>query len=349
MKPERFYPGKMMNKTHSFLIALLTLMVCFIVVIADDLKPEIRALLDKGDTTSAKKALEAEIQTDGAYHANYYQLAEIYYVEMDWLKAKEHYKLALQRKPKHWESLYKLGRCYIYLGIIDSAETIMAEGRKKAKQEAHLFDNGYGLVMMAKKQYSDADKAFRQAQVGHEEIPEYHVNLGDASFSQGIFSIASGEYEKAIALAPGSTEVYYHWAEACMENKDYKCALEKLKIVLQTDSTYDHAWMRAGSIYFKAALSARSREERTNLFKDVIGAYKRYFELSNAKPDSSTVRAYFETAMAYQNVSGFEDAAAYFEKVLAIPYEARDIYFNYAKALWGLKQYDKSGDMMAKH
>jgi tetratricopeptide (TPR) repeat protein len=53
--------------------------------------------------------------------------------------------------------------------------------------------------------------------------------------------------------------------------------------------------------------------------------------------------------MAFQNLSGFEDAAAYFEKVLAIPYEPRDIFFHYARALWGLKQYDKSGEMMAKH
>jgi tetratricopeptide (TPR) repeat protein len=340
----------MMNKTtKSLFIGLLSFVLCWIVVKADDLKPEIRALLDKGDTTSARKALEAEIAVDGAYHMNYFQLGEISFAELDWVKAKEHYQQALQRKPKHWESLAKLGRCYIHLGKLDSAEAVMLEGRKKAKQDAHIFDNGYGLVLMAQKKYSDADRAFRQALVDHDNVAEYHVNLGDANLAQGVAEIAAGEYEKALALAPGSTDVLYHWAEACMENKDYKCALEKLKIVLQTDSTHDNAWMRAGSIYFKAAQSSRGREERTALFKDVIGAYKRYFELSKAECDSSTVRPFFELGMAYQNISGFEDAVGYFEKVLAIPYEPRDIFFHYAKALWGLKQYDKSGQMMTKH
>ena len=73
-----------MNKiTKSLFIGLLSLVLCWIVVKADDLKPEIRSLLDKGDTTTAKKALEAEIQVDGAYHMNYFQLGEIFFVELN--------------------------------------------------------------------------------------------------------------------------------------------------------------------------------------------------------------------------------------------------------------------------
>lgn len=131
--------------------------------------------------------------------------------------------------------------------------------------------------------------------------------------------------------------------------KDYQCALEKLRVVLTKDSTHADAWARAGSIYFKAALSSTSREDRANRFKETIGSYKRYFELSKAKPDSSTVRPFFESAMSYMNLGGYDSAAAGFEKVLSIPYEPRDIYFNYGKALWGLRQYDKAAQMLKKH
>ncbi|MEW5995306.1 MAG: hypothetical protein AB1744_13070, partial [Candidatus Zixiibacteriota bacterium] len=84
-------------------------------------------------------------------------------------------------------------------------------------------------------------------------------------------------------------------------------------------------------------------------FKDAIGSYKRYIDLSQAAPDSSNVRVYFELAMSYVNLFGFEDAVTYFEHVLSIPYEPRDIYFWYGKALWGMQQYEKSGDILLKH
>ncbi|TKJ21323.1 MAG: hypothetical protein CEE43_10350 [Promethearchaeota archaeon Loki_b32] len=102
-------------------------------------------------------------------------------------------------------------------------------------------------------------------------------------------------------------------------------------MVLSKDSTHAPAWMRAGGIYFKAALSSRSRDERKNRFIETIGSYKRYIDLSGAKPDSAHVRVYFEMAMSYVNIRGFEDAAQYFSDVLSIPYEARDIYFHYGK------------------
>ena len=143
--------------------------------------------------------------------------------------------------------------------------------------------------------------------------------------------------------------MYYHWAEACIEMRDYNCAIEKLRVVLSRDSTYANAWMRAGGIYFKAALSTPTYNDRVARFKETIGSYKRYLELSRAQPDSSNVRVYFELAMSYLNLFGFEDAVKYFEDVLSIPIEAKDIYFHCGKALWGIKEYVKSGEMLQKH
>ncbi|MEE8405327.1 MAG: tetratricopeptide repeat protein, partial [candidate division Zixibacteria bacterium] len=178
---------------------------------------------------------------------------------------------------------------------------------------------------------------------------EYHINLGDANFYQGIPALAIIEYEEALKDDTASLEVYYHWAEACIEMKDYNCAIEKLKIVLTKDSTHAPAWMRAGGIYYKAARSATSRDDRAKRFKDAIGSFQKYFQLSGTAADSSNYRAYFDMAMSFYGLRGYEDAVSYFEKVLAIPYEPKDIYFYYGKSLWGVRDYLKSGEVLLDH
>jgi tetratricopeptide (TPR) repeat protein len=319
-------------------------------VAADEVKLPIMEALNAKDTAKAIELLNQEIQLDKTYHMNYYMLGRIYFNQMHWSRAKEQFSLALDKKSKHYESLYYLGLCYFKLDQIDSAQTIMDNGRKKAgKDLRHLFENGYGLIMLQKGNYQEADKAFRQALLDDPNNTEYLINLGDANFYQGIPSLAITYYSKALEVDTGSTEVYYHWAEACIEMRDYNCAIEKLRIVLSRDSTYANAWMRAGAIYFKAALSTPTYNERVARFKDAIGSYKRYLELSQAKPDSSNVRVFFELAMSYVNLFGFEEAVKYFGDVLSIPMEPRDIYFYYAKALWGIQEYEKSGEMLQKH
>jgi tetratricopeptide (TPR) repeat protein len=334
------------------------------------------------DYKAATPMLEAAIQQDPTYFLNYYLLGKIFYDEGKWSKAEEQFQLCLAKKGKHYEALYYLARCQVNLGDLDVADRNIQEGLKKAQDFKAWFENAQGVLMLQRKQYQEADKAFRRALAGNaaseqrelkdlktkkltdeeraqlsiqiqsrysQENAEYQINLGDANFYQGVPALAIQEYEKALQIDTASTEVYFHWAEACLELKDYPCALDKLRMVLVKDSTYADAWLRAGGIYFKAGLSSRTREDRKNRFMDAIGSYKRYLDLSGNKPDSSNVRAYFEMAMSYANLNGFEDAARYFQQVLDIPYEPRDIYFWYGKSLWGIKQYDRAYDMLLKH
>ena len=317
---------------------------------AQDVGADIRQVLASGDTTVAINLLKKGIELDRTFFANYLLLGQIYYAREQYDLAKEQLLLAVERKKKDFQSAYYLAMTHLQLGELAEAEKVMDDGRKKASKDMKgKFEDGYGQVMMAKGNFQEADRAFRQALVSEPQNAIYHIHLGNANFREGVPALAVSEYEQALKSDTGSTEVYYNWAEACLEMKDYNCAMEKLRIVLTKDSTYAGAWMRAGGIYFKAGLSSTNREDRANRFRDAVGSYRRYLELSNAQPDSAHVRAYFELAMAYMNLNGFEDAAANFDKVLAIPYEARDIYFNYGKTLWGIKQYEKAAEMFIKH
>jgi len=340
--PAKFSAGK---------IAFFLILVVFVSAgQAEILKTEIQSALTAGDTTKAVSLLEHEITVDPAFHYNYYTLGRIYYNRMQYDRALIQFKAALDKKNKHFESLYYYGLCNLKTGNLKEAQKAMEDGLKKSPKELKdWFENGLGLVQLELKNYVEADRAFRRALAVNPNHPEYHTNLGDANFYQGIPALAISEYEAALKADTASLEVYYHWAEACLELKDYQCAIDKLKIVLEKDSTHAPAWMRAGTIYYKAARSASTRTDQTNRYKDAIGSYKCYMELSGAKPDSSNVRAYFEIGMSYSSLNGYEDAVKYFEQVRSIPYEPRDFYFYYGKALWGMREYVKSGELLEKH
>jgi len=341
--------GRVKNRVSVAFLAIFFVAALVAVVYSQNVKPEIEQAIQAGDTARALNLLDREIDLDKSNPWNYYTKGMIYYNRMQYKQAATQFELALDKKSKHFESMYMLGLSYLQLGELDQAEKTMSEGLKKDKKDKHRFDDGYGQVMMAKKNYVEADRAFRQAIVGDSTNPMYHVHLGDANFYQGVPALAVLEYEKALQVDTGSLEVYYHWAEACLEMKDYTCALEKLRVVLTKDSTHAPAWMRAGGIYFRAGLSSRSREDREARFRETIGSYKRYLELSGASPDSSNVRVFFELAMAYSNLRGYEDAAENFEKVLAIPMEPRDIYFHYGKALWYNRNFEAAAEILLKH
>jgi len=342
----------------------------------------VREAVQKGTIAPTVAALESAISSDPSYYLNYYLLGLVYYETERYARARDQFTLALDKRSKHYESLYYLGRSQLQLGELEEAEKAFKEGLKKAKDIQSWFENGYGLLAVASKDYGEADIRFRKALSANEtdrekrlkdltsapmtpeekeaeiarvtqryarEDAEYHINLGDANFFQDVPALAIMEYERALEIDTAGTEVYFHWAEACLAIKDYNCALEKLGVVLRRDSTYAEAWHRAGGIYFKAALSSRQREERKSRFFDAIGAYRKYFQLTDIQPDSTTVRSFFETAMSYAEVSAFDSAAVFFDRVLAIPYVPKDIYFYYGKSLWGIRDYERSTDMLVKH
>ncbi len=332
-----------------FYICALVLMAVVVSIepaFGQKLRHDIQDALDQGDSSKAVSLLANEIRLDPAYHINYFTLGRIYYNRLQYSEALAQFEKALKKKKKHFESLYFLGLTQLKLGEPAAAEKSMDRGLKKASKLKALFENGHGLVKLAQEDYQEADRSFRRALAIDPDNAEYHINLGDANFYQGIPVLAILEYEEALKIDTASLEVYYHWAEACLEMRDYNCAIEKLKIVLVKDSTHAPAWMRAGGIYYKAARSATTRDDRTKRFKDAIGSYQKYFALAGDEADSSNYRAYFDMAMSYYSLRGYEEAVSYFEKLFAIPYVPRDAYFYYGKSLWGVRDYNKSGEAL---
>ncbi len=318
---------------------------------AFEIKQPIADALAAGDTAKAIDLIEADIKLDPGYEVNYYLLGKIAEKRHKYGKALEYYQTAVDKKSKFYEGLYALGLMQLELGQLDQAEATMKTGLKKARDMEAWFHNGMGLVQMAKGNLNDADKEIRQALIADPDNARFHINLGDVNFANKVYPLAISEYEKALQLDTASTDVYFRWAEACLEMRDYTCALEKLRVVLTKDSTFADAWMKAGGIYYKAARSTRDPQEIKQRFIETIGSYERYIELSRAEPDSFSGRAYYETAMSYLFIGGYDKSQDYFRKVISIPVEPKDIYFYFARSFQGSENplYDSALFYYKKH
>lgn len=343
---------KLQGIISAIFIVLAATVYFSVPVSAEELKQPIVDALNAGDTTKAMNLLESEIKIDPGYEYNYYIMGKIFEKRHKYSKALEYYQTAVDKKGKFYEALYALGMMQLELGKIDEAEKTMKNGIKKSHDMDAWFHNGMGLVQMAKGNLSEADKEIRMALIADPDNARFHINLGDVNFANKVYPLAISEYEKALKLDTASTDVYFRWAEACLEMRDYTCALEKLRVVLTKDSTYADAWMKAGGIYYKAARSSRNQQDMKQRFLETIGSYEKYIQLSNAKPDSFTGRAYYETAMSYVFIGGYDKAQEYFRKVLSIPVEPRDIYFYFARSFQGDQenpQYDSALYYYKKH
>jgi tetratricopeptide (TPR) repeat protein len=331
------------------IVVLLTVASIPLTGAGQEIKQEISNALNAGDTTLAIELLNKEISLDPSYAYNYYTLGQIFYNQKKYELAEEQFRISCEKDKKFFTGVYSLGMVQLKLGKYDEAQKNFSYGLKKSKDMKADFHNAMGLYYMTVGKYQDADSEYRKAIIIDSTRAEYHINLGDDNFYMQVYPLAIAEYEKALALDTASLDVYFHWAEACLELKDYTCALEKLSIVLKKDSTYAEAWMRAGGIYYKAARSARNSTEAGDLYKKTIGAYNKYLELSHQKPDSANGRAFYEAAMSYLILGFYPEARDGFAAVLSIPVEPKDIYFYYAWAYQGMEEYDSALTYYKKH
>ena len=324
-------------------VILAFLLIFPVLLSAEEIKKEIADVLASGDTTRAIEMLNNEIKLDPSFEYNYLVLGDIYKNQKNLKTAKEQYQISVDKNKKFFPGLYALGLIQLQMGELDEAEKNLDSGLKKSKGlDKSLFHNGMALLYMARGDFKSADSELRKALIIDTANAEFYLNLGDVDYQMQIYPLAIDNYAKALKLDTASLDVYFHWAEACLALKDYTCALDKLNIVLRKDSTHADAWMKAGGIYYKAARSSKQFSEAKEHYKSTIGSYKKYFELSKEKPDSTNGRAFYEAGMSYLILGGYPEAIVDFRTVLSIPVEPKDIYFYYGRAYQGNEEYDSA-------
>ncbi len=313
---------------------------------AYDYKPEVLEALNRRDTTQALALIDAELRVDPNYAPNYLLKGKIFFARKQYDQAMAEFETALNKRPRVYEALYYKGLVHLERGELDKARKVFNEGIKKAKDEKALFHDGLGLYYLRTEEYSNADVEFRKASTEGPDRPEFHAHLGDANYFAQVYALAINEYEKVLEMDTTNLDIYFRLARAYVAMGQYTEALNQLSIVLSRDSTYDQAWKQAGRLYTMAGLSANDRDLKEQRFKEAIGSYRKYIELSS---DSTDGEVFFNLGRSYFNLSGFAQADSAFEYVLSIGDVPKNIYLYLGRGYLGEERYREGIETLEKH
>lgn len=336
---------KWLNKILGTGILLVVLNILPLLAMAYDYKPEIIQALNRRDTTAALSLIEAELKIDANYAPYYLLKGKIFFAREQYDEALEQFNLALKKRSKVYEALYYKGLVQLEKGELAKAKKSFDEGVKKAKDEKALFHDGLGLYFLNEEMYDSADVHFRKAIKIGPDLPEFHAHLGDANYFSGIYPLAIIEYEKVIEMDTSNLDIYFRLSRAYVAQGKYTEALNQLSVVLSRDSTYAQGWKQAGKLYTMAGLSANNRELKEQRFKEAIGSYRKFIDLSK---DSADGEVFFNLGRSYFNLGGFAQADSAFEYVLSIGDVPKNIYLYLGRGYIGEERYQEGIDILLK-
>jgi len=327
-------------------LALLAVMAVSLPASAYDFKPEIVDALNRKDTAQVLALIDSELKLDPNYAPLYLLKGQIFFARNQTDEALEQFELALKKKSKLYEALYYKGLVMLEKDNLKEAEKAFNKGVKKAKIDKALFHNGKGLLHLKMEQYDQADVEFRKAtQVGPDRA-EFHANLGDANYFSEVYALAISEYNKVIEMDTTNLDIYFRLARAYVAQGQYNEALSQLSIVLTRDSAYGQAWKEAGRLYTMAGLSAKDKEVKEQRFKEAIGSYRKYLELTSDSTDGET---FFNLGRSYFNLSGFAQADSAFGYVLSLGDVPKNIYLYLGRGYIGEERYQEGIEFFKKH
>ena len=327
-------------------LVLLAVMAVSLPASAYDFKPEIVDALNSKDTACVLALIDSELKIDPNYAPLYLLKGQIFFARNQTDEALEQFELALKKKSKLYEALYYKGLIMLEKDNLKEAEKAFSKGVKKAKVEKALFHNGKGLFHLKMEEYDKADVEFRKAtQVGPDRA-EFHANLGDANYFSEVYALAISEYNKVIEMDTTNLDIYFRLARAYVAQGQYNEALSQLSIVLTRDSAYGQAWKEAGRLYTMAGLSANDKELKEQRFKEAIGSYRKYLELTS---DSTDGEIFFNLGRSYFNLSGFVHADSAFEYVLSLGDVPKNIYLYLGRGYIGEERYQDGIEFLKKH
>ena len=192
-----------------------------------------------------------------------------------------------------------------------------------------------GVVLSKEQKYPEAATAYRKALTLNPRLPGLQLNLGLAEFKQGHFQSAIPPLSKALAADPGSsqarillgmsygakrfdeaikylepaakadpanTELHQDLAQSCMRTKNYSCALEEFRKILEQDPNSAAAHILTGE--------ALDGLQKTN---EAIAEFEAAANIAPRQPE-----LHFGLGYLYWKSHQYDDAKHAFEAELSI-------------------------------
>jgi superkiller protein 3 len=247
-----------------------------------------------GDSAAAEAAYRNAIKFNPEYRKAHYNLGLLLLSKKRYSDAWSEFEWVAKRDPRHGETHFNLARTAY--GLKDNA-TALAEYRKAVELRGDDYPEAYlnqGLVLVALKQYKEAEESYRKAIKLNEAYPEAWYNLGMLQMRQKQLDQAGKSFRTAIQYEPRYEQAWFNLGVlAGREDKDddaidaYRHALEirpnypearlnlavryakqdrhneaiaEYRALLEQDNTYALAWLNLGYAYL-ATNSLKNAEQ----------------------------------------------------------------------------------------
>ncbi len=150
--------------------------------------------------------------------------------------------------------------------------------------------------------------------------------LGSAYQSEGRFTEALQNYNKALEVKPGYTEAYYNRGLVNLQLKNKEAALSDFTASLKADSSYYLSYNNRGNV----------RKETG----DTIGALADFSYALKIKPDYAI--AYYNRGSLYSNFKQYDKANADLTKAISLKPDYADAYNNRGIVYFYQKEFQNS-------
>jgi tetratricopeptide (TPR) repeat protein len=309
---------------------------------AEEVPAELQKLYEQGKFETAIQKAMAEMEKYKRSEEYPYFVGTCYEKMLNFKKAEEFYRRALDLKGSHLPTLYRLGKILVQDSTkADEAKAFFEEGLKRAKKnpEKAMFEDGLGLYYLALKNYSEANKKFLTAQFLDPTDCDYPMHLGDANYEKGAYALAITSYNKVLADCDSlNAEVHFRLGRSYLTQKKYSESLQGLGNAIRLDSAYVEAYKLAGKIFILAAMSAQNDQAlAVENYKNGIWMFRKYIELTDETGEANYYLAKAYGALGYQ-----DSASAHFNAAVEAGYARTDLLLDQGRSLVKSGQYDQA-------
>jgi tetratricopeptide (TPR) repeat protein len=331
-----------------FLVSVLVIFLVGISVAASaDPVSEATEMIDHRQLDNAITLLKGRIQSDPSYAELYYLLGKAYYLKGDYGNAEKELQNCLDRKRKQEDAQITLALVYVAQQKWDQAKEIITEGVAKSKARKGPFLDALGLYHLARKEFTEADLAFRRAMIEDPTSLLYKRHLADLNYENSVYGVAVDLYREVLTTDSTDVIALFKLGSALFKQKMFSDALKSFSNTIRLDSSYVEAYQGSGDIYMILGLNAAGNgsengeatsSKSDDLFKNAIWMYSRYLKLGGKENSDIDYRL----GQAYYYVKAYPTAIEYLDKVIATGSAKSLGYSLKAKALFRLRKYDEA-------
>lgn len=204
-----------------------------------------KQFFENRDYGKAEGYFRQALRTGGRFADIHHMLGVIYHAEGKFESAIQSFREALKINPNYTEAVLNLAVLYNDLGKYEEAKKLYAGLSKKSKSS----ENEIEPVLKGK-------------------ISNMHADLGDIYHTAGCFEMAAGEYQKALQLSPGFSDIRTKLGIVLRESANMERSVQELKTAIKDRPNYLFAKIQLGISYYSGGKIKEAKKEWEGVLKE---------------------------------------------------------------------------------